>query len=52
MSVLLTDAPFAGVRRLTLNRPENVSRFRRDGQSVSSLLSERDSKFGDHRERS
>ena len=28
-----------------------VGRFRRDGQSVSSLLSERDAKFGDYRER-
>ena len=50
MSVLLTDAPLAGVRRLTLNRRE-ISRFRRDGQSVSSLLNERDSRFGDCRER-
>jgi enoyl-CoA hydratase len=28
-----------------------VSRFRRDGESVSKLLSERDSQFGDYRER-
>ena len=28
-----------------------MGRFRRDGQSVSSLLSERDAKFGDYRER-
>ena len=28
-----------------------VSRFRRDGRSVSSLLSERDSQFGDYRGR-
>ncbi len=31
---------------------EYMNRFRRDGQSVSGLLSERDTKFGDYRERS
>ena len=30
---------------------QHVSRFRRDGASVSQLLSERDSQFGDYRER-
>ena len=28
-----------------------MNRFRRDGASVSSLLSERDARFGDYRER-
>jgi hypothetical protein len=29
-----------------------MTRFRRDGASVSKLLSERDQQFGDYRERS